>query len=69
MKSTFGFRFNLRSRVFSWSSNKQEIVAQSTAETEFIAATTINQALWLKKILCDLYLEHMEITEILVDNQ
>ena len=39
MKSTSGFCFTLGSGVFSWSSKKQEIVAQSTAEAEFIAAT------------------------------
>jgi hypothetical protein len=70
MKSTSGFYFRLGSRMFSWSSNKQDIVAQSTAETEFIAATTtMNQVLWLKKFLCDLYLEHKEIIEISVNNQ
>ena len=62
--------FSLGTRVFSWCSKKQEIVAQSTAEAEFIAATaTVNQALWLKKILCDLRMEHMNNTEIFVDNQ
>jgi len=56
--------------VFSWSSKKQEIVAQSTAETEFIAVTAaINQALWLRKILVSLNLEQKESTKIFVDNQ
>ncbi|KAJ6423528.1 hypothetical protein OIU84_024484 [Salix udensis] len=49
---------------------KQSIVAQSTAEAEFIAATTaVNQALWLQKLLRDLHMEEEEATEILVDNQ
>ncbi|KAH9678769.1 hypothetical protein KPL71_025858 [Citrus sinensis] len=62
--------FTLGSGVFSWSSKKQEIVAQSTAEAKFVAATAaVNQALWLRKILIDLNLEHEESTEILVDNQ
>ncbi|XP_047267545.1 secreted RxLR effector protein 161-like [Capsicum annuum] len=48
MKSTSGYCFNLGSTVFSWCSKKQKIVAQSTAEAEFIAATAAaNQALWL----------------------
>ena len=56
--------------MFSWSLKKQDIVAQSTAETEFIVATVVvNQALQLKKILCDLYMNQKEITQILVDNQ
>ena len=70
MRSTSGYCFNLGSGVFSWCSKKQEIVAQSTAEAEFIAATAaVNQALWLKKILSDLSMEEREPTEISVDNQ
>ncbi|TYK19521.1 Retrovirus-related Pol polyprotein from transposon TNT 1-94 [Cucumis melo var. makuwa] len=58
MRSTLGYCFTLSSGVFSWSSKKQEIVAQSIAKAEFIAATAIaNQALWLRKILLDLDLE------------
>jgi len=48
MKSTFGFCFNLGSTLFSWSSKKQDIIAQSTTKTKFIVAiTAVNQALWL----------------------
>lgn len=55
--------------MFSWSSKKQDIVAQSTVEAKFIAATiTMNQTLWLQKILCDLHMEEKEITKILMDN-
>jgi len=58
MKSTSGYCFSFGSGVFSWSSKKQETVAQSTAEAEFVAATSaVNQALWLRKILSDLHLE------------
>ncbi|KAA0060156.1 Retrovirus-related Pol polyprotein from transposon TNT 1-94 [Cucumis melo var. makuwa] len=70
MRSTLGYCSTLSSGVFSWSSKKQEIVAQSTAKAEFIAATAItNQALWLRKILLDLDLEQKKSTEILVDNK
>ena len=70
MKSTSGFCFNLGSAIFSWSSKKQSIVAQSTVEAEFIAATAaVNQALWLQKLLRDLHMEEEEATEISVDNQ
>ena len=45
-------------------------MAQSTAEAEFVAATaSVNQALWLRKILMDLNLEQKESTKIFVDNQ
>lgn len=70
MRSTSGYCFTLGYDVFSWSLKKQETVAQSTAEAEFTAAiATVNQALWLRKILIDLNLEQMESTKILVDNQ
>ena len=70
MRSTSGYCFNLGSGIFSWCSKKQEIVAQSTAEAEFIAATAaVNQVLWLQKILSDLSMEEKEPIEISVDNQ
>lgn len=69
MKSTSGYCFRLGSGVFSWCCKKQEIVAQSTAEAEFVAATTaVNQALWLRKLLCDLNLKQLNDTEVFVDN-
>ncbi|XP_052486283.1 secreted RxLR effector protein 161-like [Gossypium raimondii] len=37
--STSGYCYCLGSGMFSWSSKKQEIVAQSTAEVEFVVAT------------------------------
>ncbi|KAI5411007.1 hypothetical protein KIW84_056241 [Lathyrus oleraceus] len=39
MKSTSGYCLTLGSGIFSWSSKKQEMVAQSIAEVEFVAAT------------------------------
>ncbi|KAG8474282.1 hypothetical protein CXB51_033938 [Gossypium anomalum] len=70
MRSTSGYFFTLGSGVFCWSSKKQQTVAQSTAEAEYIAATTaVNQASWLRKLLYDLNEEQVEATEIKVDNQ
>ncbi|PNX60132.1 putative copia-type protein, partial [Trifolium pratense] len=64
MKSTSGYCFSSGSGIFSWCSKKQEIVAQSTTEAEFIAATAaVNQALWLRKILSDMHLEQRETTQ------
>ncbi|WMV34869.1 hypothetical protein MTR67_028254 [Solanum verrucosum] len=54
VKSTSGLYFNLGSGAFSWYCNKQDIEAQLTIEARFIAATTtVNQELWLRKIMCD----------------
>ncbi|XP_047254537.1 secreted RxLR effector protein 161-like [Capsicum annuum] len=70
MKSISGYCFSLGSGVFSWCSKKQEIVAKSMAEAEFIAATAAaNQALWLRKVLLDLNLKQEKCTEVFVDNQ
>lgn len=70
MKSTSGYCFNIGSSVFSWCSKKQEVVAQSTAEAEFVAATAaVNQAIWLRNILADLGLKQEQSTPIFVDNQ
>ncbi|GAU16908.1 hypothetical protein TSUD_36660 [Trifolium subterraneum] len=70
MKSTSGYCFSIGSSVFSWCSKKQEVVAQSTAEAEFVAATAAaNQAIWLRNILADLGLKQEQSTQIFVDNQ
>ncbi|KAG8492601.1 hypothetical protein CXB51_010050 [Gossypium anomalum] len=69
MKSTSGYAFTLGSTMFCWSSKKQSIVAQSTAEAEYVAAAgAVNQAIWLRKILGDLNLYQKEATDIYCDN-
>ena len=70
IKSTIGYCFSFGSGMFSWSSKKQDTVAQSTAEAEYVATTTaVNQAIWLRRILANLHMEQKEPTQILVDNQ
>ena len=69
MKSTSGYLFSLGSGYFSWNSKKQEVVAQSTAEVEYIAVVATNQALWIRKILANLKFNKKDGTIINVDNQ
>ena len=70
MKSTSGYVFSLGSGVFSWNSKKQEVVAQSSAEAEYIvAAGAANQAIWLRRVLDDLEMGPREATVIKVDNK
>jgi len=70
MRSTSGYCFSFGSGVFSWCSKKQEVVAQSTAEAEYVAAVVVvNQALWIRKIMTDLHMKQEESTQIFVDNQ
>jgi hypothetical protein len=69
-KSTSGYCFSLGSAMISWSSRKQGSVAQSTAEAEYIAAsTTSREAVWLRKLLSDLFRTELEPTVIHCDNQ
>ena len=69
MRSTTGFCFSLGSGIFSWCSKKQDVIAQSTAEAEYVAATAaVNQALWLRKIFADLHMKQNEPTQIHIDN-
>ncbi|KAA3463001.1 Integrase, catalytic core [Gossypium australe] len=70
MKSTLGYFFTLGSSVFCWSSKKQETMAQSSTEAEYIAAAAVvNQAIWLRKLLNDLNLKQEAATKIKCDNQ
>ena len=70
MRSTSNYCFTFSSGFFSWCSKKQEIIAQSIAEAEFIVVTIpVNQAIWLRKILNDLNMEQKENPKILIDNQ
>ena len=70
IKSISGYTFTLGSRVFSWISKKQDTVAQSTAEAEYIAVSTaVNQALWLRKIFQDMGQKQVETTQVNVDNK
>eukprot|EP00253_Pinus_taeda_P004710 PITA_04710 len=48
-KSTSGYVFHMGSGAISWASKKQPIVALSTAEAEYVAATSAAcQAVWMK---------------------
>ena len=62
--------FTFGSGCFSWCSKKQELVAQSNAEVEFIAViAAANQVIWLKKLMDDLHVHQEDNIEIFVDNQ
>ena len=70
MRSTSGHCFNLGTSVFSWGSKKQNSVAQSTAEAEYVAAAgAANQAIWLSKILEDMGAKQQLPVVIYCDNK
>ncbi|KAI5320266.1 hypothetical protein L3X38_039974 [Prunus dulcis] len=69
MRSTSGYAFTLGSGMFSWASIKQNTVALSTAEAEYVsAAEATSQAKWLRFVLEDFGEEQIEGTQILCDN-
>ena len=56
--------------IISWSSIKQGSIAQSTAEVEYIAASdAYKEAVWLIKLVFDLFGGKLDSTIIHCDNQ
>ena len=71
-KSQSGFVFVMNGGAVSWMSSKQSVVAQSTTESEYIAASQAAQeAAWMKKFIEDLGVVPtiQEPLEILCDNE
>jgi hypothetical protein len=61
--------FYLGECLVSWLSKKQSSVSLSTAEAEYIAATTCcTQVLWMKQTLTDIQVEYDEPIPIYCDN-
>lgn len=64
------FLFSLGSGAISWSSKKQEVVALSTSEAEYIAATSAAcQVVWLRRLVADFNQKPVGATEIFCDNR
>jgi hypothetical protein len=54
-KSQSGFVFTLNGGAVSWKSSKQDMVADSTMESEYIAASeAIKEGVWMRKFLIEL---------------
>src|SRR5688572_26034548 len=69
-KSTSGILFFLGKCLISWQSIKQQVVAMSSCEAEYIAASTAStQALWLARLLGDLLGRDTGAVELRVDSQ
>jgi hypothetical protein len=68
-KSTLGCFFSIGSGTISWFSKKQELVALSSVEAEYMAASLATcEALWLRKLLLGLFRQELEVTVIHCDN-
>jgi len=69
-KSMSGVLFFLGNYLVSWHSIKQKVVALSSCEAEYIAASTAaTQALWLSRLLAELLDRNVEVVELKMDNK
>lgn len=69
-KSTSGCCFGLGSAVVSWFSRKQQSVALSSAEAEYMAASLAScETIWLRKMLFGLFGQPLRSSMIYCDNQ
>lgn len=69
-RSTSGHVFSLGSGAISWSSKKQEVLALSSSEAEYIAAASAAcQTVWLRRLLTDLDNAEQEATTVFCDNK
>ncbi|XP_048615526.1 secreted RxLR effector protein 161-like [Brassica napus] len=69
-RSITGHMFYLEESHITWCSQKQEIVAFSSCEAEFMAATeTAKQAIWLQELLSEITGDECEKVIIRVDNK
>ena len=70
VKSTTGHVFYLGESPITWCSTKQEIVALSSCEAEFMAATeAAKQAIWLQELFIEVVGKACERVTIRVDNK
>ena len=68
--STSGCYFSMGSGVISWFSRKQSCVALNTIEAEYVAAYSAScEAVWLQKLLSNLFDLELKATCIFCDNQ
>jgi hypothetical protein len=69
-RSISGYCFSLGGGAISWSSRKQDVVATSTCEAEYIAAcNATKEALWLRQVLLEVGFKQAKATTIGADNQ
>ena len=65
-----GHLFCLGDTPISWCSQKQDVVALSSCEAEFMAATeAAKQAIWLQELMSEIIGRKIERTLIRVDNK
>lgn len=69
-KSTSGVVFFLGGSTVTWTSQKQKVVATSSCEAEYVAATAATcQVVWLSRLLADLTGRLAEKFQLFIDNK
>eukprot|EP00253_Pinus_taeda_P002398 PITA_02398 len=69
-KSTSRYCFTVGSGMISWCNRKQKSIALSSAEAEYMAASTATcEAICLRKLLVSFFRKRMEATRVYCDNQ
>lgn len=69
-KSTGGVVYYLNDSIVSWVSQKQRVVALSSCEAEFMAATAAAcQGIWLRNVLCNVTGEKIGPVVLYIDNK
>jgi hypothetical protein len=70
MRSTSGYCMFVGGNLVSWQSKKQPVIARSTTEAEYRAMTLgVAEMLWLKRLLEDLKVNHVEKMKLWCDSK
>jgi hypothetical protein len=65
-----GYSYHIGHGAVSWSSKKQQVIALSTVESEYITqAHAVKEALWLRTFIAELRGESAQLLTINCDNQ
>lgn len=69
-RSTTGFFFKIGSGPISWCSKRQQTVALSTTEAEYVAASeSVRELIWLRNLMTDVAPTIQNVPLLMVDNQ
>ena len=69
-RSTSGYVFQFGQSTISWCSRRQQTVAKSSTEAEYVAlGTSAQEVIWLRRLLADMGIGCVAATKIYEDNQ